>query len=138
MSRRCCARPRFTAYLLAAFAALAIFLAAIGVYGVLAYAMSRRIPEIGVRMALGAADHDVFRLLFRQGASVTVIGIAIGLPLAVAAARLLSGLLFGVNPVSVEIFGGVALSLLLVGLVASFIPAYRPVRIDPMRALRLE
>jgi putative ABC transport system permease protein len=132
------ARPRFTAYLLGAFAAVAIFLAAIGVYGVLAYSMSRRIAEIGVRVAFGAQARDVFTMLFRQGIGVIAAGIAIGLPLAFGAAQLLSGLLYGVEPSSVAVFGGGAFGLALVGLAASFLPAYRAVRIDPVEALRQE
>jgi len=132
------ARPRFTAYLLGAFAGLAIFLAAIGVYGVLAYSMSRRVAEIGVRVAFGAQAGDVFGMLFRQGIGVIAAGIAIGLPLAFGAGQLLSGLLYGVEPSSVEVLGGGALVLLLVGLAASFLPAYRAVRINPVEALRQE
>jgi len=132
------ARPRFTAYLLGAFAAIAIFLAAIGVYGVLAYSMSRRIAEIGVRVAFGAQARDVFALLFRQGIGVIAAGIAIGLPLAFGAAQLLSGLLYGVEPANIAVLGGGAFGLMLVGLAASFLPAYRAVRIDPAEALRQE
>jgi putative ABC transport system permease protein len=131
------ARPRFTAYLLGTFAAIAIFLAAIGVYGVLAYSMSQRVGEIGVRVAFGASAHDVFGMLFRQGVGVIAVGIAIGLPLAFGAAQLLSSLLYGVVPSSVAVLGG-ALALSLVGLAASFLPAYRAVRIDPVEALRQE
>jgi putative ABC transport system permease protein len=132
------ARPRFTAYLLGAFAGIAIFLAAIGVYGVLAYSASRRVAEIGVRVAFGAQAGDVFRMLFRQGLGVIAVGIAVGVPLAFGAAQLLSGLLYGVEPSSVAVLGGAALVLLVVGLAASFLPAYRAVRIDPMEALRQE
>jgi ABC-type antimicrobial peptide transport system permease subunit len=80
----------------------------------------------------------VFVILFRQGIGVILAGIAIGLPLAAGGAQLLAGLLYGVDPLSVEIFGGGALVLLLVGLAASFLPAYRAVRTDPMQALRQE
>jgi putative ABC transport system permease protein len=132
------ARPRFTAYLLGAFAAIALFLAAIGVYGVLAYSMSQRAPEIGVRMAFGARNRDVFGLLFKQGVGVILTGLAIGLPLALGAAQLLAGLLYGVDPLSVAVLAGGAAALLLVGAAASFLPAYRAVRIDPMEALRQE
>src|SRR6185503_7882467 len=132
------ARPRFTAYLLGAFAAIAILLAAIGVYGVLAYSMSRRIAEIGVRVAFGAQARDVFAMLFRQGIGVIAAGIAAGLPLAFATAQLLSGLLYGVEPSSVAVLGGSAVALSLVGLAASFLPARRAVRIDPAEALRRE
>jgi putative ABC transport system permease protein len=130
------ARPRFTAYLLGTFAAIAIFLAAIGVYGVLAYSMSRRTAEIGVRVAFGASAGDVFGMLFRQGLGVIAVGIAAGLPLAFGAAQLLSGLLYGVEPSNAAVLGGGALALALVGLAASFLPAYRAVRIEPVEALR--
>jgi putative ABC transport system permease protein len=132
------ARPRFTAYLLGAFAGLSIFLAAVGVYGVLAYSASRRVAEIGVRVAFGAQARDVFGMLFRQGIGVIAAGIGLGLPLAFGAAQLLSGLLYGVEPSSVEVLGGGAVALALVGLAASFLPAYRAVRIDPVEALRQE
>lgn len=132
------ARPRFAAYVLGGFAGLALLLASIGVHGVLLYAMHRRIPEIGVRMAFGATQRQVFRLLFGQGIGLTVVGIAVGLPAALASTQLLSGLLFGVEPADYRIFAFVAGSLLVLGLAVSYVPARRATRVDPMAALRRE
>jgi len=132
------ARPRFAAYLLGGFAMVAIFLAAIGAYGVLAHAMSRRVREIGVRLAFGASSRDVFGLLFGHGMRLTLIGTAIGIPIAIGSTRFLSALLFGVDANEPMIFVGVALVLLFVGLGVSYVPARRATRIDPMEALRYE
>jgi predicted permease len=132
------ARPRFAAYLLGGFAVVAMFLAAIGAYGVLAHAMSRRVREIGVRLAFGASSRDVFGLLFGYGVRLTLIGIAIGIPAAFASTRFLAALLFGVDPREPLVFAGVAVVLLLVGLGVSYVPAYRATRVNPMVALRYE
>jgi len=130
------ARPRFTAYLLTAFAAIALLLAAIGVYGVLSFAVSRRIPEIGVRVAFGAKGWDIFALLFAQGFWLTVTGLLVGIPATIGATRLLSGLLFGVKPVDLRLFATVGMILMAVGFAASYLPARRAARIDPIVALR--
>jgi putative ABC transport system permease protein len=132
------ARPRFAAYLLGGFAMIAVFLAAIGAYGVLAHAMSRRVREIGVRLAFGASSRDVFGLLFGHGMRLTLLGIAIGIPAAAGTTRFLSTLLFGVDPTEPLVFAGVAAVLLCVGLGVSYVPAYRATRIEPMAALRYE
>ena len=130
------ARPRFTAQLLGAFAAVAVFLAGVGIYGVLSYALSRRIPEIGVRVAFGASRRAVFGLLFGQGLRVTLVGVAVGIPLAIGASHLLSSLLFGVDPFGVGTLAAVALGVIGVGAAVSCWPALAAARVDPMQALR--
>jgi predicted permease len=132
------ARPRFAAYLLAAFGAVAVFLAAVGAYGVLSHAMNRRSHEIGVRLALGASGREVFGLLFRHGMTLTVAGLAAGIPAAVASMRFVSALLFGVEPANPRVFAGVAAVLLLVGVCVSYVPAWRARQVDPIIALRCE
>ena len=113
-----------------------MFLAAIGAYGVLAHAMSRRVREIGVRLAFGASGRDVFGLLFGHGMRLTLLGIAIGIPAAAGTTRFLSTLLFGVDPTEPLVFGGVAAVLFCVGVAVSCAPAYRATRIEAMTALR--
>jgi putative ABC transport system permease protein len=132
------ARPRFTAFLLALFAGVALFLGAIGVYGVLAYAVGRRTQEFGVRLALGASGRDLLGGVLTEGARLTLAGVALGLAGAFVVTRALSGLLFGVAPVDPGVFGGVALLFVVVGLFASYLPARRAMRVDPVAALQTE
>jgi putative ABC transport system permease protein len=135
---RSIAERRFTMLLLATFAAVAVLLAAIGVYGVLAYLVSQRTQEIGVRLAIGATPADVARLFVREGAGLTLIGVACGLAGAVAVTRTLSTLLFGVTTTDPLTFALVAALLALVALLASYVPARRAARVDPMTALRTD
>ncbi len=132
------ARPRFNTVLLAAFAALALALAAVGIYGVIAYSVSRRAHEIGVRMALGARKGDVIRLILMQGMTPAIIGAALGLAGAWAATRLMSGLLFEVSAIDPATFAVITLTLMAVALLACYIPARRATKVDPMVALRCE
>ena len=132
------ARARFQMLLLAVFAAAAALLAAIGIYGVMSYAVSKRTREIGVRMALGADPGRVVRLVVREGMAVAVAGAAAGLVAASLLTRLMAGLLYGVGASDPATYLGVALLLLSIALTASWVPARRAARIDPMKALRSE
>ncbi len=132
------ARQRFTVALLTAFAVLALALATIGVYSVLAYAVRRRGREIGVRMALGAQTRDVLRLIVLQGMRPTLLGMAIGLVAALVLRRVLTSLLYGVGASDPATLAAVGLLLAAVSLAACLVPAYRAARIDPMEALRNE
>ena len=130
------ARPRFYAVVLGVFAGVAGLLAAIGIYGVLAYAVVARSREIGIRMALGAQSSNVLALVLRKGAILTTMGIALGLTGAVAATRLLQSMLFGVAPLDPMTFVAVSLMFGAVALLASYLPARRATNVDPMVALR--
>jgi putative ABC transport system permease protein len=132
------AQRRFQTWLLTAFAALALALAAIGIYGVVRYAVAERTQEIGLRLALGASPTSVLALIMRQGIVTPALGLAIGLALSGALTRVVAHLLFGVGTLDPSIFAGVALLLPLIAAAACYIPARRAARLDPVRALRLE
>jgi putative ABC transport system permease protein len=132
------AQQRFNMLLLALFAALALILAAVGIYGLMAYSVSQRTHEIGVRLAIGAQRRDVLRLVLRDGAKLTLLGIAIGIIAALTLTRLMAGLLFEVTPTDPATFAAVAILLAVVAFAACYIPARRATRVDPMVALRYE
>ena len=124
--------------LVGAFALVALALAAVGVYGVMAYSVRQRTQEIGVRLALGATAASVFRLVLGQALRLVLIGVATGLVAAAMLARLLERLLFGVGPLDPWTFGVTALVLLVVGAIASYVPAHRGMRMTPVDALRTD
>lgn len=131
-------QQRFSMLLLSSFAGLALLLAAVGIYSVLAYAVRRRFREIGVRVALGAQTSDVLRMVVYDGLRPTLIGVAIGLAAALAFSRAVSSLVYGVKPADPATFLAISALLVLVALFASIVPAYRAARVDPMKALRDE
>ena len=132
------ARQRFYAVLLGIFAAVAGLLAAIGIYGVLAYSVVQRTQEIGVRMALGAERRQVMTLILRRGIAVGGIGIAVGIAGAFAGATYMQSMLFGIEPRDVTTFAGVAVGFAIVAIMASYLPARRATRVDPVVALRVD
>ncbi len=132
------ARPRFYMLLLASFAAVALLLSAVGIYGVIAYLVTMRTRELGIRIALGASHADVLRLVMGESVRVTLVGLAIGIAGALLLSRLLATLLFGVAPTDPLTFALVALTLGAVALAASIIPARRAAKLDPLLAIRAE
>ena len=129
---------KFNMMLLGIFAGVALVLAAVGLYGVMSYSVSRRTQEIGIRMALGAKRTDVLRMVVRQGMTMTLIGLALGLVGVIALSRVMVGLVYGVSPTDPFTFAGVSMVLLVVALLACLIPARRATRVDPIVALRSE
>jgi ABC-type antimicrobial peptide transport system permease subunit len=131
-------RERLIARVLGAFAALALLLAAAGLYGVLSYSITRRTPEIGIRLAIGATRGAVLWPVLVESMKLVTVGIAIGVPAAFALTRLLDSLLYGVSSTDARVMGAVVFLLFVVALAASIIPAWRASRIDPLVALRSE
>jgi putative ABC transport system permease protein len=132
------ARPRFTMFLLGIFAATSLLLAAIGIYGVMSYAITQRTREIGIRVALGALRGDVLRMVAGRALALSAAGVACGMAGAFALTRLMKSLLFGVSPTDSVTFAVVAALLVLVAMAASFIPARRAAKVDPVITLRYE
>jgi putative ABC transport system permease protein len=128
----------FSAWLLSVFGAIALILAAIGIYSVMAYAVEQRVHEIGIRMALGARSGDVLKMVIVQGMRLALVGVALGLVAALALTQMIKGLLFGVAPADPLTYGALAVLLTLVALLACYIPARRAANMDPLVSLRVE
>jgi predicted lysophospholipase L1 biosynthesis ABC-type transport system permease subunit len=131
-------RERILAVLAGVFGMIALVLATVGLYGVITYSVSNRTRELGVRMALGASSGSILRMVLRESLGPIVIGLIIGVPLAIAGARLSSAILYGIPPMDALTFAGAISILMLAGVVAAFVPARRACSIDPMRVLRHE
>jgi ABC-type antimicrobial peptide transport system permease subunit len=132
------AQKRFSMLLLGLFAGVALLLAAVGIYGVMAYMVAQRTHEIGIRMALGAASSNVVLLIIKQGMAVTAVGVAAGVAGAMALTRFMSSMLYGVSAADPLIIVLVSLSLASIALLACAVPALRAARVDPIVALRYE
>jgi putative ABC transport system permease protein len=130
--------PRFTGFLLGAFAAMALTLSAIGIYGVLSYLVSRRTREIGIRVAIGAGRSHVLSMVLRSGLRLAVVGVIIGLVAAAVSTRLMATLLHDVSPLDPTTFVIVGLGLSMIAALASLVPAWRATRVDPVVALKAE
>jgi putative ABC transport system permease protein len=132
------ASPRVMTDLLGIFAALALAIAAFGIGGILALTINQRVNEIGIRMALGAKPGDVLAMILRQGMTLVMVGLVIGLASAFALTRMMKTLLFQIEPTDPITFAGVSATLAMVALMACYVPARRALRIDPLQALRSE
>jgi putative ABC transport system permease protein len=131
-------RDRFTMLLLSIFAAIALLLAAIGIYGLMSYSVEQRTQEMGIRLALGAGRPDLMRLILAQGFKLATVGVAVGLALAYGLTRVLASLLYGVKASDPLTFAAVGLILTVIALAASYLPARRASGIEPVEALRYQ